>query len=187
MSDDSKQKKNECSNLFKLHLCPEAKRSKYEDNRSQLENDALVEEKLSEECHITRYTRKHNFTGSIKNARKKLFPNLGTSTKCHQKVPRQSTIDIGDMKSMALKAHKNQNIEHEMETGNTREDMSASNKNVMRPSLEHLDLAELSHRRTATCEELEKFTIDHVHGHKSLYAMRKDLLTCQRLKEWSFI
>lgn len=189
MSEEKKSRKR--GNLAKLHLFSSKAKLKnkgkvdHQENGFHFEKEVLLKEKEAEERDFTQLTeKKHNFTESIKNARKTLIPQLGSANR-HHKIPRQSTIDIGDLKSVG-KVHQSTNKKPEVELDKSSNDMKETRNKAGRQSLQHLDLAELTHRRTATCEELEKFTIDNT-GTKTLYNMRKDLLTFQRLREWSFL
>lgn len=129
--------------------------------------------------------KKQKLSESLKNAGKNLLPHLPGTTHRHKKLTRQSTIDIGDIKS-AIKAQENKQTKAGGNRGEKYEDIVPSRAGSLR-SLAHLDLAEVSHshRRTAVCDELEKFTV--VREGKTLHTLRKDLLTFQRLKEWSFL
>lgn len=188
MTEETKNRKR--GNLAKLHLFSSKSKLKNkeakmecQENGFHFEKETLLKEKAQKTAEESNCSQtcgnekaKNTITESIKHARKNLFPQLGSANR-HRKIPRQTTIDIADIKKVA-KVHQTTDNKSQIELDKS---IGAS-----RLSLQHLDLAEMSHRRTATCEELEKFTVDQT-GTKTLYTMRKDLLTFQRLKEWSFL
>jgi len=187
MTEETKNKKR--GNLAKLHLFSSKTKLKTkgskkdsQENGFHFEKEALLKEKGQDaieenNCKQTCANEKKNtLTASIKHARKNLLPQLGHNR--HRKIPRQTTIDIADIKTVA-KVQQTNDKKSELELDRS---IGASSQ-----SLQHLDLAGMSaHRRTATCEELEKYAVDQT-GTKNLYTMRKDLLTFQRLREWSFL
>lgn len=158
-------------------------------NDIHYEKDGLLDSEALMKIELTKRhdkeDKKQKLSESLKNAGKTLLPHLPGTTHRHKKLTRQSTIDIGDIKS-TIKAQENK---HPKTGGNRREDYQVTepSRTGSLRSLAHLDLAEVSHshRRTAVCDELEKFTV--VREGKTLHTLRKDLLTFQRLKEWSFL
>jgi hypothetical protein len=157
-----------------------------DNNDIHYEKETLLERetaRLDPNKHQEKDDKKHKLSESLKNAGKTLLPHLGSAHR-HKKLARQSTIDIGDIKS-AIKEQETKRVDADAIGDETSKD-AVSKAGSLR-SLAHLDLAEVkqSQRRTATCDELEKFTV--VSEGKTLHTMRKDLLTFQRLKEWSFL